>query len=92
LYDIDQTLGDGVTSDNTTKDVDKDCCYLGIAGDQLEGGSDGFWRSTTTDIQEVSRRTTVELDDVHGSHGKTCAVDQAADITIELDEVESVSG
>lgn len=75
INDVDQTLGDGVTSDDTTEDVDKDGRHLGVAGDQLEGALDGGGGGTTTDVKEVGGTAAVQLDDVHGSHGKTGAVD-----------------
>jgi len=33
-------------------------------------------------------RTSLELDDVHGGHGQTSAVDQAADVAVQLNVVE----
>ena len=87
---VDQTLGDSVTANNTTEDVNEDSGDLGVAGDELESALDGSGGSTTTDIQEVSGATAVQLDDVHGSHGKTGTVDQAANVTVQLDEVQAV--
>jgi hypothetical protein len=40
------------------------------------------------DVKEVGWLTTVERKHVHGGHGKTGTVHQAADITVKLDEVE----
>lgn len=36
--------------------------------------------------------TSVQLDDVHRGHGETRTVDQAADVSVELDVVEVVLG
>ena len=91
LHNIDQALGDSITSDDTTKDVDEDCGDLRITGDQIEGGLDRFRSSTTTDVQEVCWRTTIDLDDVHGSHRQAGAIDEAPNITIKFDEVQAVS-
>lgn len=88
LDGLDKTSGDGVTSDDTTEDVDEDGGDLGVAGDELESLLDGGGSGTTTNVEEVSGLTTVQLDDVHGGHGKTGTVDEAADITVKLDEVE----
>ena len=73
--DVDQSLSDGVTADNTTEDVDKDSRHLRIAGDQLESALDSSRGSTTTNIKEVGGATTVQLDNVHGGHGETSTVD-----------------
>lgn len=105
--DVDQTLGDSVAADDTTEDVNEDGSDLGVAGDELESGADGSRSGTTTDIQEVSGASSVQLDDVHGGHGETSTVDyitsallqansrgsvrtQASNVTIKLDEVQSV--
>lgn len=92
LNGLDQTSGDVVATDDTTEDVDEDGSDLGVAGDELEGLLDGGGGSTTTNVEEVSGLATVQLDDVHGGHGKTGTVDEAANITIELDEVEVREG
>lgn len=89
---VDKTVGDGVAADDTTKDVDEDGGNLGVAGDELEGLPNGRGGSTTTDVKEVGGLAAVQLDDVHGSHGKTGTVDEAANVTIELDEVEAGLG
>lgn len=90
LNDVDKTLGNGVTADNTTEDVDENGRHLGVAGDQLESGLNSRGGSTTTNIKEVGRITTVELDDIHGGHGETSTVDQASNVTIKLDEVQAM--
>lgn len=88
LDSLDQASGDGITSHDTAKDVDKDGSDLGVAGDELESLLNGGRSGTTTNVEEVGGLTTVQLDNVHGGHGKTGTVDEAADITIELDEVK----
>jgi len=89
LDDSDQTLGDGIAAHNTAEDVDKNGRDLGIGGDQLEGLLDGGRGSTTADVKEVSRLAAIQLDNIHGGHGQTGTVDQAADVTVELDEVQA---
>ena len=88
LDDLYQALGNGITANDTTKDVDKDGSDLGVAGDEIKGALDGLRSGTTADIQKVGGLTTVELDNVHGGHGKTGTVDEAANVTVELDEVQ----
>lgn len=41
---------------------------------------------------EVGGRTAVEVEDVHGSHGKTGTVNETANVTVKLDKVETVLG
>jgi hypothetical protein len=92
LNDLDQTLGDGVASDDTTEDVDKDGSDLGVAGDEVKGLANSLGCGTASNVQEVSGRTTVQFDDVHGGHGKTGSVDEAANVSVKLDEVEADLG
>lgn len=75
LHNVDQTLSNGVTTNDTTEDVDENRRHLRVARDQLKSRLDGGRSSATTDIEEVGRASTVELDDVHGGHGKTSTVD-----------------
>lgn len=79
LDDIDQTLSNGITSHNTSEDVDEDGSDLGVAGDELEGRSDSSRGGTTADVKEVGRASTVKLDDVHSGHGETSTVDLIAE-------------
>jgi hypothetical protein len=88
LDDLDQTLGDSIAADDTTEDVDEDGSDLGVRGDQVERLADSLRGGTSSNIQEVGGRATVQLDDVHGGHGQTGTVDQAANVAVELDEVE----
>jgi hypothetical protein len=83
LHNVDQTLGDGVTADDTTEDVDEDGRHLGVAGDQLEGALDGSGGGTTADVKEVGRAAAVQLDDIHSGHGKTGTVDYIFILAIE---------
>jgi hypothetical protein len=92
LNNRDETLGNGIATHDTTEDVDKDGSDLGVAGDEVERLPDGLGGSTAANVQEVSGRTTVQLDDVHGGHGQTGTVDKAANVTVELDEVEANLG
>src|SRR5690606_30116132 len=51
----------------------------------LEGFGDLFSGCAAADVQEVGRLAAEQLDGVHGRHGQTSAVDQAADVAVELD-------
>jgi hypothetical protein len=92
LDDLDQTLGNSVAADDTTEDVDEDGSDLGVGGDQVESLANGLRGGTASNVEEVGGGAAVQLDDVHGGHGKTGTVDEAADITVKLDEVEANLG
>jgi len=92
LHNLDETSGNSVATNDTTENVDKDGSNLGVASNELEGTSDGSGSGTTANIEEVGGLTSVELDDVHGGHGKTGTVDEAANVTVELDEVQARLG
>jgi hypothetical protein len=92
LDNLDETLRNGVASHDTTEDIDKDGSDLGVACDKIECLSNSLGCGTATDVQEVGWRTAVQLDDVHGGHGKTSTVDEAANIAVQLDEVETNLG
>ena len=75
LDDTDQSLSNGVTSDDTAKDVDEDGCDFGVAGDEVEGLFDGLRSGSSANVEEVGGLAAVELDDVHCGHGETSPVD-----------------
>lgn len=87
-----QTLGNVVTSDNTSENVDEDGGDTGLGGNELKGLLDGVGSGSSTTVEEVSGLTSVELDDVHGGHGETSSVDETSNVSVELDEVKTVSG
>lgn len=89
LDGVDETVGNSIASHDTAEDVDEDGSDLGVAGDQFEGLLNGGRGSTTADVEEVGGLAAVQLDDVHRRHGQTGTVDQAADVTVQLDEVQA---
>lgn len=91
LYHADQALRNGITSYNTAEDVDKDSCDFWIAGNEVECLLDSLRRGTSTNIKEIGWLTAVQLDNVHCCHCQAGAVDQAADVAVEFDEVETRS-
>lgn len=48
--------------------------YLPVRGDEFEGLGHLMSCGSSSDIQEVGWRATVEFDDVHGGHGETCSI------------------
>ena len=96
-----------VTAQGVRTDVDKDRLDVLGAQEQLEGLLDGIGSSSSSDIEltsaftpntrppcthEVGGLSTVQVEDIHGSHSKTSTDDQASDVTVELDKVQTVLG
>ena len=52
---------------------------------------DGLGGRAAADVKEIGRLAAVELDDVHGGHGEAGTVDEAANVAVEFDKVETVS-
>ena len=78
LDHADQSLRNGVAPDDAAEDVDEYGCYFGVAGYEVEGLLDRSRSGSSADVEEVGGLAAVELDDVHGGHGKTGAVDLIA--------------
>src|ERR1700761_4595291 len=87
LHRGDHPLGDDVTLHDAAEDVDENALHVGIRRDDLESGRSLFLACPAADVEEVRRLHPVKLDDVHGRHGKTGAVDHAADSAFERDVV-----
>ena len=47
-----------------------------------------LFRCAAADIEEICRLADVKFDDVHGSHGEACAIDEARDIAVEPNVIE----
>ena len=83
LHRGDHAFGDDVAFHDAAEDVDQDALHARVGGDDLEGGRHLFLRGAAADIEEVGGLGAVELDDVHGGHGKARAIHHAADGAIE---------
>ncbi len=46
-----------------------------VGEDQLEGCGDALAGGSAADVEEIRRRAAVQLDQVHGGHGKAGAID-----------------
>jgi hypothetical protein len=53
---------------------------LRVCSDDLEGFFDLLGSGATTNIQEVGWFSSVQLNNVHGSHGKTGSVNETSNI------------
>lgn len=88
LSGLDDTLSDDVASHDTTEDVNEDHVDFRVSCDDFEGFLDGVGSGTATDVQEVCGISSMELNDVHGGHGKTSSVDHASDGSIQSNVVQ----
>ena len=91
LNHTDQTLCNRVTPHDAPEDIHKDGGDFGIRGDEVKGLLDGLRGGAAAHVEEVGGLAAVEFDDVHGRHGEAGAVDEAADVAVEFDEVEAMS-
>jgi len=89
---LDDTLGNNVASHDASKDVDKDGAHRLLPQQELERLLDRIGSGRSSDVEEVGRVASVELEHVHGRHRETGAVDEASDVAVELDKVETVLG
>ncbi len=92
LGGFDYAGGDDVAFHDAAEDVDQDPFDVFVGEDQLEGFGDALNGGSAPDIQEVGRVAAVMLDDVHGGHGQSGSVDQAADVAVERDVGEVMLG
>ena len=80
-----------VAAQDAAKDVDEDALYFGIAGQNLEGVLHLLGVGASANVEEIRGRAASQLDDVHGGHGQTGAIDHAANGAVKLDVVELVA-
>src|SRR6202453_1935310 len=83
-------LGQSVDAQDAAEDVDEDGLHVLVGEQDLEGVLDLLLVGAPAHVEEVGRRAAGVLDDVHGRHGQTGAVDHAGDVAIELDVIEGV--
>jgi hypothetical protein len=87
LVRVDDALGDDVDAGHAPEDVDEDRLDIRVLGDNSERRDDASGVVDGGDVEEVGGLAAGELDSVHGGHGKSGAVDNAADAAVELDVV-----
>ena len=83
-------LGELVASEDSTEDVHEDGFHFGVVVKELEGLGELVTLGAAADVQEVSWFSTILLNNIHGGHGESGAVDKAADISSDVDVVEVV--
>ena len=88
LVGLDDRASEVVTTKDTTENVHKDGFYFGIFVEEFESFGKLLAFGAAADIQEIGGLTTVELNDIHGGHGESGTVDEAADVTTDMDVVQ----
>ena len=83
LHRVDDAIGNQIAAHDAAEDVDQDRAYMGIGEDQLKRRGHAIAGSPAADVEKVRGLPAVQLDQVHGRHGKACAVDHAGDIAVE---------
>src|SRR5205085_303754 len=83
-----QRLGDQVTLGDAAEDVHQDTLDLRVLEDDAKRLDRSLRGNTATDVEEVCRIAAVILDDVHCAHCQAGAIDQAADVAAEADEIQ----
>lgn len=86
------SFSDGLAAQDSSEDIDEDTLDIGVLREDLEGNFTLVNRGTTTDIKEVGGLFSVELNSIHGSHGKSGTIDEAPDISIKSNVGKSVLG
>ena len=88
LVGLDDRSSKVIASQDSAKDIDEDGFDLWVIVEELEGLHKLFSFGTAADVEEVSGLSTVLLDDVHSRHGKASTVDEAADISTDVNVVQ----
>jgi len=84
------SLGHDVAADDAAEDVNQDHLHIFVGKDDLECIGHRLLVSCSTNVQEVCRFTTSQLDDIHGCHCQPGAVDHAAHLAVQLDVGKTV--
>src|SRR6478609_3133665 len=90
----DDALGDLVAGGDAAEDVDEHRLHLGVVEDDVEAVGHDLRVGAAADVEEVRRLHAAVLlagvrDDVEGAHHEARAVADDADLTVELDVVET---
>src|SRR3546814_2031034 len=64
-------FGDHVASHDAAEDVHQNGRDIAIGENDLERFGHAFLGGTTAHVEEVRRRTAMQVDDIHGAHGRS---------------------
>src|SRR3569623_1880237 len=87
---LDDAFGDEVAAHDTAEDVHQHRLHFLVGQDQLECLGHALGRSAAADVEKIGGLAAVQLDDIHGRHGETRAVDHAGDAAVERHVVQAV--
>src|SRR3990167_4265515 len=76
----DDAGGDDVAAHDAAEDVDQHRLDVAVGEDDLERLGHHFRRGAATDVEKVGGLSAMQLDQVHGRHRQTRAIDHAADV------------
>ena len=88
LVSLDDACGEVVATEDSAEDVDEDGLNFGVVVQKFESLGELFTLSAATNIEEVGGLTTVRLNDVHGGHGESGAIDEATDVAANMNIVQ----
>src|ERR1041385_2935701 len=75
----DDAGGDHIAVHDAAEDVDQNTLHMRVLEDDFEGGCDLLLASAAANVEEVGGAAAEVLDDVHGGHRQSGAIDQAGD-------------
>ncbi len=88
---IDDALSNCITFHDTSENVNEDSLYLGMLTENLKCCLHLFSICTATDIEEVCRLATLELNNIHCGHGKASSIYHASNVAVKGNVVEASS-
>lgn len=88
LVGLDNGSGEMVAAKDATKDVDKDGFDFWVVVEELESLGQLLTLGTTTHVEEVGGLASFLLNNVHRGHGQASTVDQATDVSSNMNVVQ----
>ena len=88
LVGLDDGGGEVVATKDATEDVDKDGFDFWVIVEKLESLGQLLTLGTAAHVEEIGGLASVQLNDVHGGHGQASTVDQATDVSSNVNVVQ----
>ena len=86
---LQQGIGDRRAAHDAAENVHQHGLHLGVADQNAKGLGHLLHVGPAAHVEEIGRLAAVELDEVHRAHGQPGAVDQAADVAVQLHEAQA---
>ncbi len=90
LEGFEEPVGNVVTACDTTEDIDQHHLYVPVAQEKFHGLDNLLGVGTAADVKEVGRFAAIQLDHVHGRHGKSGTVHHTSDASAQVHVAESL--